>query len=176
MCPTGPLPYAPQAPENPLNNRNPAMPSPVTSRINFFDFPAVSFAVAETGDNIDTAFPSLTRIGSSTFQEEVGIIGIQFSISIVNPADAVAGLFVCENTGEDISANGARNVYLSQFTHRNSDSGIYTPMARSSSIQYGPYSAVKIESQGGVGLYACAADNSDVALAGVVSIFYVPLR
>lgn len=126
------------------------------------------------------SFPNLIRLASILFTQDVNLVGIVLSTSLLNTGTEVMGLFVARDTGAVINfstppdpANRANDIYLSILTHNNSTVGTNAPASRTSSIGFSPKSGgIQFKSASSISIYGCAQNLASALVTGVMSVYY----
>ena len=126
------------------------------------------------------SFPQIVLLNQIQFIQDVRLVGIVLSASLLNTGTEPMGIYACRATGQIINLNPptdptirANDIYLSIITHNNSTVGTNAPASRTSSIGFSPkVSAVLMKAGSSIGIYGCAQNLASALLAGVLSVYY----
>lgn len=158
-----------------------------TSQDTVFDILNRSVQVDVTGTNIHAlvapasgSYPNLIRLGQIQFVQDVRLVGIVLSASLLNTGTEPMGIFAARDTGPIINFTSpadpsvrANDIYLSIVTHNNSTVGTNAPASRTSSIGFSPKAAAVLMRAGSaIAIYGCAQNLASALLTGVLSIYY----
>jgi len=129
------------------------------------------------------SYPNLVRLASIQFIQDVTLVGIVLSASLLNTGTEPMGLFVARDTGLIINfatpadpTVRANDIYLSILTHNNSTIGTNAPASRTSSIGFSPKSGgILFKSASSVSIYGCSQNVASALLTGVLSVYYIPV-
>ena len=127
------------------------------------------------------SYPNLVRLASIQFIQDVQLIGIVLSASLLNTGTEPMGLFVARDTGLIINfatptdpTVRANDIYLSILTHNNSTVGTNAPASRTASIAFSPKAgAIKFKSASTISIYGCAQNLASALMTGVLSVYYI---
>lgn len=152
-----------------------------------FDILNRSVQVDVTGSNIHSlvapasgSYPNLVRLGTIQFIQDVRLVGIVLSASLLNTGTEPMGIFAARDTGPIINFASpadpsvrANDIYLSIVTHNNSTVGTNAPASRTSSIGFSPKAAAVLMRAGSsISIYGCAQNLLSALLTGVLSVYY----
>jgi len=129
---------------------------------------------------LSASFPQIVLLNQIQFIQDVRLVGIVLSASLLNTGTAPMGIYACRATSNIINLDPptdptirANDIYLSIITHNNSTVGTNAPASRTSSIGFSPkVSAVLMKAGSSIGIYGCAQNLASALLAGVLSIYY----
>jgi hypothetical protein len=134
-----------------------------------------------SGLDVNTPYPSIKLLDQILFIQDVRLVGIVLSASLLNTTSNPIGLFCARVTNNIINLQSqadpsirASDIYLSLITHNNSTVGTNAPASRTASIGFSPkVSAITMKSGSSIGIYgACEADGTAL-MTGCLSVFYV---
>jgi hypothetical protein len=126
------------------------------------------------------SFPQIVLLNQIQFIQDVRLVGIVLSASLLNTGTEPMGIYACRATGNIINLDPpsdptirANDIYLSIITHNNSTVGTNAPASRTASIGFSPkVSAVLMKAGSSIGIYGCAQNLASALLAGVLSVYY----
>lgn len=126
------------------------------------------------------SFPNIVLLNQIQFIQDVRLVGIVLSASLLNTGTEPMGIYACRATGNIINLDPpadptirANDIYLSIITHNNSTVGTNAPASRTSSIGFSPkVSAVLMKAGSSIGIYGCSQNIASALLAGVLSVYY----
>jgi len=126
------------------------------------------------------SFPNIVLLNQIQFIQDVRLVGIVLSASLLNTGTEPMGIYACRATGNIINLTPpddptirANDIYLSIITHNNSTVGTNAPASRTSSIGFSPkVSAVLMKAGSAIGIYGCGQNLASALLAGVLSVYY----
>jgi hypothetical protein len=126
------------------------------------------------------SYPNLVKLGSIQFIQDVKLVGIVLSASLLNTGTEPMGIFAARDTGNIINFASpadptvrANDIYLSIVTHNNSTVGTNAPASRTSSIGFSPKAAAVLMRAGSaIAIYGCAQNLNSALLTGVLSVYY----
>lgn len=129
---------------------------------------------------LSASFPQIVLLNQIQFIQDVRLVGIVLSASLLNTGTEPMGIYACRATSNIINLDPptdttirANDIYLSIITHNNSTVGTNAPASRTSSIGFSPkVSAVLMKAGSSIGIYGCAQNLASALLAGVLSIYY----
>lgn len=129
------------------------------------------------------SYPNLIRLASIQFIQDVSLVGIVLSASLLNTGTEPMGLFVARDTGLIINfatptdpTVRANDIYLSILTHNNSTVGTNAPASRTSSIGFSPKSGgILFKSASSISIYGCSQNIASALLTGILSVYYIPV-
>lgn len=129
---------------------------------------------------VSGSYPNLIRLGQIQFVQDVRLVGIVLSASLLNTGTEPMGIFAARDTGSIINFTSpadpsvrANDIYLSILTHNNSTIGTNAPASRTSSIGFSPKAAAVLMRAGSsISIYGCAQNLASALLTGVLSIYY----
>ena len=126
------------------------------------------------------SYPSIVKLVEIEFIQDVRVVGLVLSVSLLNTGTEPMGLFACRGQGNTINLTPsadptirASDIYLSIVTHNNSTVGTNAPASRTASIGFSPStSAVIIKAGASIAIYGCAQNTASALLTGVLSVYY----
>ena len=126
------------------------------------------------------SFPQIVLLNQIQFIQDVRLVGIVLSASLLNTGNEPMGIYACRATGNIINLTPpsdptirANDIYLSIITHNNSTVGTNAPASRTASIGFSPkVSAVLMKAGSSIGIYGCGQNLASALLAGVLSVYY----
>lgn len=129
------------------------------------------------GTGVNSAFPLVTRLATFTFNQNLGILGLQLSSSITNVSTSLAGIFVFVGSVArapiiNITNNVNQGLWLSHLTNLNAVVGFASPASRSTTIGFGE-SGIHLQAGDPVSIYACGANSADNLFAAVLNIYTI---
>lgn len=128
------------------------------------------------------SYPNMVLVNSIQFTENVVLIGIVLSVSMLNTGTEPMGVYAAKvssslvnlSPGADASQR-TTDIYLSLLTHNNSTGVTNAPASRTSSIAFSPGAApVRFKSNEQIGIYACSQNIATALLAADLSVYYLP--
>ena len=130
-----------------------------------------------------SSYPNIIRLAQIQFTQDVSLVGIVLSASLLNTGTEPMGLFVARDTGLIINfatqpdpTVRAQDIYLSILTHNNSTVGTNAPASRTSSIGFSPKTGgILFKSATSISIYGCAQNLASALLTGVLSVYYIPV-
>ena len=130
-----------------------------------------------------SSYPNIIRLAQIQFTQDVNLIGIVLSASLLNTGTEPMGLFVARDTGLIINfatqpdpTVRAQDIYLSILTHNNSTVGTNAPASRTSSIGFSPKTGgILFKSATSISIYGCAQNLASALVTGVLSVYYIPV-
>jgi hypothetical protein len=141
-----------------------------------------------TGTTINTlaggapagSYPNIALIDTIQFTENVNLIAIVLSVSMLNTGTEPMGVYAGRVQGGLLNLTSspdptirATDIYLSLLTHNNSTGVTNAPASRTSSIAFSPTSApVQMKSNESIGIYACSQNIATALLSADLSVFY----
>lgn len=142
-----------------------------------YDLNVESISSETTGGVLATAYPSAKLMTSYTVQNDIGLVGLVFATSILQPVAAkLCGLFVIIGDKPDtIAINKAAKMPLLHLTYQNSPAaGTPNPMNKTSSLSFGENSAMRVNSGQSISIYG-TGDNIAQTMAAILTIFTIAL-
>lgn len=126
------------------------------------------------------SYPNIVLVDSIQFTENVNLIAIVLSVSMLNTGTEPMGLYaarvqspVINLTSQPDPTIRATDIYLSLMTHNNSTGVTNAPASRTSSIAFSPTSApVSMKSGQSIGIYACSQNIATALMTADLSVFY----
>lgn len=143
-----------------------------------YDLDVTSLATDFTGGTVNTAWASAKKMADYTVQNEIGLVGLVLATTILQPVDSkIVGVFVVINDGADtIALHKANKMPLVHLTQQNSpSSGTPNPTNKTSSLNFGENSAMRLNSGQRVSIYA-TGDNVAQTFAAVLTIYTIALE
>jgi len=141
-----------------------------------------------TGTTINTlaggapngSYPNIVLIDTIQFTENVNLIAIVLSVSMLNTGTEPMGVYAGRVQGNILNLTSsldptirATDIYLSLLTHNNSTGVTNAPASRTSSIGFSPSTApVQMKSGQSIGIYACSQNIATALLSADLSVFY----
>lgn len=143
-----------------------------------------------TGTTINTlaggapngSYPNIVIIDKIQFVENVDIIAVVLSVSMLNTGTEPMGVYAAKVQQDFLNlvpssdpTQRSTDIYLSLLTHNNSTGVTNAPASRTSSIAFSPSTApVKFKSGQSIGIYACSQNIATALVAADLSVYYIP--
>lgn len=129
------------------------------------------------GSDIAETYPSIQRITTFTFDQNLGILGMQFSSSLTNTEADLMGLFVLVGAAarvDVITLDSAVNqgIWISHLSNLNAVPGFASPSSRSTTIGFGE-SGIHLQAGDPVSIFGCCGPSADNLMAGVLNIYTI---
>jgi hypothetical protein len=126
------------------------------------------------------SFPNIVLVDSIQFTDNVSLIAIVLSVSMLNTGTEPMGIYAGRVQGNVLNLTSpadptirATDIYLSLMTHNNSTGFTNAPASRTSSIAFSPATApVRVPSGQAIGIYACCQNIATTLLTADLSVFY----
>ena len=126
------------------------------------------------------SYPNIVLIDTIQFTENVNLIAVVLSVSMLNTGTEPMGVYAGRVQGNILNLTSsldptirATDIYLSLLTHNNSTGVTNAPASRTSSIGFSPTSApVQMKSGQSIGIYACSQNIATALLTADLSVFY----
>lgn len=126
------------------------------------------------------SYPNIVLIDTIQFTENVNLIAIVLSVSMLNTGTEPMGVYAGRVQGNLLNLTSssdptirATDIYLSLLTHNNSTGVTNAPASRTSSIAFSPTTApVQMKSGQSIGIYACCQNIATALLSADLSVFY----
>lgn len=126
------------------------------------------------------SYPNIVLLDSIQFTENVNLIAIVLSVSMLNTGTEPMGLYAGRVQGNVLNLTSqpdptirATDIYLSLMTHNNSTGVTNAPASRTSSIAFSPTTApVSMKSGQSIGIYACSQNIGTALMTADLSVFY----
>lgn len=126
------------------------------------------------------SYPNIVLVDSIQFTENVNLIAIVLSVSMLNTGTEPMGLYAARVQAPVINLTSqadptirATDIYLSLMTHNNSTGITNAPASRTSSIAFSPTTApVSMKSGQSIGIYACSQNIATALMTADLSVFY----
>lgn len=131
------------------------------------------------GTQINSAFPTLRRLATFRYNQNLGILGMQFSTTLTNVSATLCGLFVFIGSialspvlalTPNESAN--QGLWLSHITNLNAVPGFASPASRVSTMGFGE-SGIHLPASQPVSIYGCADNDAENLLTGILNIYTI---
>ena len=128
------------------------------------------------GTDVNTSFPYATRVATFKFNQNLGILGLQFSSTLTNVSAGLVGLFVVIGGAAtmplvNLTSNN-QGMYVSHITNLNAVAGFASPASRSTTIGFGD-SGIHLTSTMPVSIYACSDNVADNLITGILNIYTI---
>jgi hypothetical protein len=163
----------PASPGNPANGGGLFQRPPIFG----YDLIVNTIAAEWTGGQLNTAFPGALRIKQGLpFDVDIGLVGMVLVCSLINTvADTRFGVWAAIDVGESINLDGANRCFIGAVTQQNSQAGgVPNPSSKTASLSFGENSAVRVNSNQRISLYA-SGNNVDQIGAATLTIFTIQL-
>lgn len=143
----------------------------------FLGLTPYSLIVNTTGDVVANSFPLVSRLATFTFDQNLGILGLQLSSTLTNTEDELMGIFVLVGSVARAAQVGITNnvnqgLWISHLSNLNAVTGFASPSSRSSTIGFGE-SGIHLQAGDPVSLYGCCGASADNLIAGILNIYTI---
>lgn len=131
----------------------------------------------QTGAQVASTFPTVKLVASFGFSNNVAVVGMSLTTSIINYDPDAAGVFLARGnrTAIDVS-QGATDIYLSHITLNNSITGLNQPSSRTNSMAFANDTALRFSSSDQLSIYMCASGLTvGTILSAVLQVTYVTI-
>lgn len=163
----------------PASLGNPANGGGLFQRPPIFGYDLIVNTVAAewTGGQTSAAFPASTRVAQGLpFDVDIGLVGLVLVCSLINTvANSRFGVWAAIDVGASLNLNGANRCFIGAVTQQNSQAGgVPNPSSKTASLSFGENSAIRVNSNQRISLYACG-DNVDQIGAATLTIYTIQL-
>lgn len=141
-----------------------------------YDLLVTTIAAEWTGGQLNTAFPQALRIKEGIpFNVDEGLVGMILVCSLVNDqANTRFGVWAAIDVGEAINLDRANRCFIGAVTQQNSQAGgIPNPSSKTASISFGENSAIRVNSNQKISLYAC---GTNVGQLGAATLTFMTIQ
>lgn len=133
-----------------------------------------------SGSEVNVQFPLVKRLATFTFDQNLGILGLQLSSSITNTETDLTGIFIFVGTVAkapiiNITNDSGLGLWLSHISNLNAVPGFASPASRSTTIGFSE-SGIYLQAGDPVAIYGCSGPSDDNLLAAVLNIYTIPVK